>query len=246
MKTRIAQIMKTFGIMAILVAFAAAAFPAQSFAYPAQLGGVDYGKAVITVLAASDTISDSKPIAGATAELVNASGVTVSKHSTNSNGQFSLAAAGGSYKVRVSAPGYQLGGDYLDIKNGQTSYLTIRLQPLTTSLVSGPTPVPASDPLATPVPSAGTGKAEITVVSAQPGLLGGLQGVAGATVVILDVSGAALAKQATDSFGQIRTELAEGTYKISISADGYQANSAELTIKAGQVTYLSVQLSPAK
>jgi len=254
--------MKTFGIMALVAAFAATAFPTHSFAAPARIGGADYGKAVVTVLAASAPNADGKPIAGAAAELVNTSGVTLSKYTTNSNGQLSLAVAGGNYKVRVSAQGYETTGAYLDIKNGQTSYLTIRMQPVTSSVITNPTPtpvpasdpivtptpVPASDPIstiATPVPSAGTGKAEITVVSAQPGPLGGLQAVAGATVAVFDGSGVAVAKQATDSLGQIRTELAEGVYKITIFADGYQSNSAELTIKTGQATYLTVELSPA-
>ena len=230
--------------MALVAAFAIAAFPAHTFASTARTA--DYGKAAITVVAQSSASSDGKPIAGATVELVNSSGVAVSKHVTDSSGRLSFAAAAGSYKVRVSAPGYQTGGAYLDIKNGQTTYLTIRLQPVTASVVTTPTPVPANDPIATPVVSAATGKAEITVVSAQPGLLGGLQGVAGATVVIYNGSGAEVAKLATDSAGQLRTELAEGNYTVSISADGYQTNGAELTIKSGQTTYLTLQLTASK
>jgi len=247
MKTRITQIMKTFGIMALVAAFAATAFPSHSFASPARISGVDYGKAVITVVQASSLTSGGKPIVGATAELVDASGTTLSKYATDGNGQFSLAVAGGSYKVRVSAQGYETTGAYLEIKNGQTSYLMIRMQSVSSSTVITPTPMPASDPAVTPTPVPSTaGKAEITVVAAQPGPLGGLQGVAGATLTIFDGSGLAVTKHSTDSLGQIRTELAEGSYKVSISADGYQTSSAELTIKAGQATYLTVELSPAR
>ena len=130
MKTRIAQVIKLFGIMALVAAFAAAAFPAPSFAAGRVGGSADYGKAVISVVAAQSGPSATlQPVAGATLELINSTGVAVSKYATGNDGKVNLGLSGGTYKIRVSADGFDAAGDYLAIENGQTSYVTVELYP---------------------------------------------------------------------------------------------------------------------
>ena len=125
MKTRIAQIIKIFGITAIVAAFAAAAFPVPSYADAAT----DYGKVVITVTNNSNPLASIMPVpvAGANIEISNSSGAAVVKATTDSNGNASLALPQGAYKIRVSAPGFATGGASFGLKAGTTEYINVGL-----------------------------------------------------------------------------------------------------------------------
>ena len=105
MKTRIAQVIKIFGIMALVAAFAASAFPARTFAN----SSTDYGKVVVNVWDATNPTPSPKPVAGAIVEVLNSKGEAVIKTVTDSNGTVSFPLLAGAYKLRVTAKGYNLG-----------------------------------------------------------------------------------------------------------------------------------------
>jgi hypothetical protein len=136
-KSRIAKVVKIFGMIALVAAFATAAFPVKSFASTAREGA--YGKAAITVLIAGSGPSASlQPLEGATVELINSNGVSVAKFATNSAGALSTGQAEGMYKVIVSYPGLSSVSAALAVKNGQTTYLTVKLDKLPIGVASGP------------------------------------------------------------------------------------------------------------
>jgi len=110
-------------------AFAIAAFPTSSLAASASLaGGAEYGKAAITVWdASSPTAVAQMPVQGAIVEVANSAGNVITVHTTDANGNVRIGLAEGSYKVRVSAKGYNTTGAYLEIKNGQVTNVSIGL-----------------------------------------------------------------------------------------------------------------------
>ena len=126
MKTRIAQIIKVLGIMAIVAAFAAAAFPTPSFANSAD----DYGKVAITVTNSSSPLAGIMPVpvAGAVIEVTGSNGVAVAKAITDDTGNVSIALPQGAYKIKVSAPGFASSGASFFLKAGTTEYVKIGLQ----------------------------------------------------------------------------------------------------------------------
>jgi hypothetical protein len=132
-KSRFAQIVKIFGIMAIVAVFAAAAFPSPGFAdsLPVSSNG-SYGKALVTVIDASNPSLTAKPpvIAGAVVEVANASGVGIMKTTTDSTGTVRLALPGGVYKIRVTFNGYNPGGADFTIVDGTTQNVTVGLTKL--------------------------------------------------------------------------------------------------------------------
>ena len=130
MKTRIAQVIKMFGIMAIVAAFAAAAFPAPSFADSSS----DYGKLVVTVYNASSPAAGlmPQPVAGAAVQVLNATGATIAKTTTDSNGAVTFPLPEGAYKIQVSAKGFYPGGGEAYLKAGTAEYVRIGLSALNT------------------------------------------------------------------------------------------------------------------
>jgi len=123
------EVVKVLGIMAVVGAFAIAAFPTSSLAASASLaGGAEYGKAAITVWdASSPTAVAQMPVQGATIEIVNTAGNVVAVHTTDSSGNVRIGLGEGFYKVRVSAKGYNSAGAYVEIQNGQVTNLSIGL-----------------------------------------------------------------------------------------------------------------------
>jgi len=119
MKTRIAQVIKIFGIMALVAAFAASAFPARTFAN----SSTDYGKVVVNVTTAS------KPVAGAIVEVLNVKGEAVIKTVTDANGTVSFPLLAGDYKLRVTAKGYYLGEGSLTVEADTINTVNINLTP---------------------------------------------------------------------------------------------------------------------
>jgi Carboxypeptidase regulatory-like domain len=119
MKTRIAQVIKIFGIMALVAAFAASAFPARTFAN----SSTDYGKVVVNVTTAS------KPVAGAIVEVLNSKGEAVIKTVTDTNGMVSFPLLVGEYKLRVTAKGYNLGEGSVAVEADTLNTVNINLTP---------------------------------------------------------------------------------------------------------------------
>jgi hypothetical protein len=134
MKSHISQIIKLFGIMAIVAAFAAAAFPAPTSAASIRGG---YGKVNIYVSSydPSGAVA-SVPVEGAVIEIIASNGASVMKAVTDSAGSAHIGLDAGTYKVRITARGYYPGGSSLKISNGTVQDLAIRLTPTVSSVPS--------------------------------------------------------------------------------------------------------------
>lgn len=126
-KTHIAQVIKIFGIMAIVAAFAAAAFPSRTFANDE----VETGKLVVSVYRTAAGSPDGQPVGSAGVEIINASGTTVAKVNTDKAGMVGLGLAKGVYKVRVSAQGYKSVSAQVTVNANSTSEISIELVPNT-------------------------------------------------------------------------------------------------------------------
>jgi len=87
------------------------------------------------------------------------------------------------------------------------------------------------------------GKASITVWDASSPTAVAQLPVKGATIEIANTAGNVVAVHTTDASGNVRIGLAEGFYKVRISAKGYSPAGAYLEIKNGQVTNLSIGLT---
>jgi hypothetical protein len=127
MKTRIAQAIKIFGIMAIVAAFAAAAFPTRSFAAEANPG-----KLQVTVYERSSSSLSAtamKPFSGALIEVSDVNGVAVAKGVTNASGTSSFTLAKGVYKVHVTAPGYTSATTSVIINPDRTDAVKLEISP---------------------------------------------------------------------------------------------------------------------
>lgn len=115
-KNRIAQAIRIFGIFAIVAAFAASAFPTQSYAAEAN-----DGKLIVKVYAKSTTPTPGLvPLSNATIHVFDVQGVAVAKGATDSTGSTTFTLPAGDYKVRVSAPGYTVASDSMTIAEDQT------------------------------------------------------------------------------------------------------------------------------
>ncbi len=66
--------------------------------------------------------------------------------------------------------------------------------------------------------------------------------VAGAEVEISNAKGQVVAKAVVGKSGVVEFKLAQGVYKMHVSAEGYQTMSAEIAIKSGQSSKTQVAL----
>jgi ABC-type glycerol-3-phosphate transport system substrate-binding protein len=102
MKTRIAQVIKIFGIMALVAAFAAAAFPARSFA-----AATDSGQVVVTVYSQSTPTARHQPVAGAVVEFSSPDSNLTVDVMTDAKGQARVMLPAGDYYVKIVAKGFE-------------------------------------------------------------------------------------------------------------------------------------------
>jgi Carboxypeptidase regulatory-like domain len=139
-KYRFVQVIRVLGIMAVVAALSAAAFPAHSFAAEIRpTSAPDYGKVVILVTDGSvPTLnSNRKPLAGAAVEIINSSGAVVAKAITDATGQVSLANSEAIYKARVSADGFNTQTVAFKIRKGETTRVSVAL-----TAATAPAPAP--------------------------------------------------------------------------------------------------------
>ena len=125
MKTRIAQAIKIFGIMAMVASFAAAAFPTRSFA------AENTGTLTVNVYKASSNLSAValQPLDNASVEVFDVNGAKVADVATNSAGSASLELAKGTYKVRASATGYTSATGSVVVNAGGDVAIKFELRP---------------------------------------------------------------------------------------------------------------------
>lgn len=129
-KTHIAQAIKIVGIMALIAAFAATAFPTRGFA----ADEANTGKLIISVYkqSSSPTVTE-QPLAGASIEIINASGAVVSKAVTDSSGILRTELVKGVYKVSVSAKGYKSESGQATVNAGEATEIKFELAPANTA-----------------------------------------------------------------------------------------------------------------
>jgi len=139
------------------------------------------------------TDTDSNPISGATVEVLNETGIVITSTTTNGAGLYSLNnLAGGTYRVRFSAPnfGTQLLGTTLTA--GQTTTLNAAL---------------------TPNPGILTGAVRDAGTNAP---------LSGASIRVLNSSGITIAQTTSNGGGQYTVEqLPPGTYSVTFTVNGY-------------------------
>ncbi len=126
MKTRLAQVFKIFGIMAMVAAFAAAAFPTRSFAAASD---PLVGKLIVNVYERSDSQLTEQPLTGASIRVFDAKGAAVATAATNTNGSVTIELPKGVYKVSVSAPGYTTASGAATVNVGQATTIKFQLSP---------------------------------------------------------------------------------------------------------------------
>jgi Carboxypeptidase regulatory-like domain len=102
MKTRIAQAIRIFGIMALVAAFAAAAFPARSFA-----AATDSGQVAVMVYSQSASIDRYRPVAGAVVEFSSPDSNLSVDVMTDARGQANVMLPAGDYYVKIVAKGFE-------------------------------------------------------------------------------------------------------------------------------------------
>lgn len=106
-KKQIVSIVKTLGLVAIIAALAATAFPTGSYASALNstpAGNIlPDGKLAVTVVSSIT----GAPLNGAEVRVMNAQGVQVAKEATGAGGNVSFKLQPGIYKVNVTAFGYK-------------------------------------------------------------------------------------------------------------------------------------------
>lgn len=127
MKSHIAQAIKIFGIMTIVAAFAAAAFPTRSFAAEPTTG-----KLVVNVyeISAVSPGTSGTPIANANIEIFDSNGRSVAIVDAGSTGSTSIELPKGVYKVTAAAKGYTSATASATVNVGKTTNVKIALKSL--------------------------------------------------------------------------------------------------------------------
>ena len=124
MKTRISQVIRIFGIMAMVAAFAAAAFPTRSFA------AENTGTLTVRVYKASNlTAVAQQPLDNASVDIFDVNGARVASVATNSAGSASFELAKGTYKVQASAKGYTSVTGSVTVNAGSDTAIKFELRP---------------------------------------------------------------------------------------------------------------------
>jgi len=227
-----ARIMALMGMMATLVAVMAGAPSASAAARISPSGAVADGK--LSVFVSGKTAIGSGGIAGASIQVTDSPGQLVAQGTTDSKGSFSGYVPEGTYKLRITAGGFQEFSTYIKIAAGQTTSVRAQLQPVAT-------PVPAST--ATPVPAsvadAVPGKLSVHVSYATP-----TSAYIQATVSVFDAAGNGVAKGYADASGNFTVKLTQGRYTVLVSASGFKDSKAEIDIVSNQTTQVNLTLSP--
>lgn len=224
---RIGKVIKTLGLMGIMMALAGLMVHAPS-ASAGGLGITPSGKLNVYIGFASNP--DSQP--QAEVAVIDGKGAYVSKGTTNRSGSYATAIAPGAYKVVVNAEGYKSATVAVKVTSGQATNVKVEL------MQNDPAPVPIMSATNDPVAGEESGKLAVNVSSMETG-----KPVAGATVILLDTKGNAVVKASTDSDGNFATAYDPGTYKLYIKAEGYGEQSQEIKIDSKMLTEVKVALS---
>jgi ABC-type glycerol-3-phosphate transport system substrate-binding protein len=122
MKTRIAQAIRIFGIMALVAAFAAAAFPTRSFA-----AATDSGQVAVTVYSQSASTARHQPVAGAVVEFSSPGSNLTVDVMTDAKGQARVMLPAGDYYVKIVAKGFEPVTTKMAVISDTTQDLKVKL-----------------------------------------------------------------------------------------------------------------------
>jgi inhibitor of cysteine peptidase len=199
------------------LAYLAAFALAWSFGLSSAPAGAQIA-ATATVTGAVTSSANHQPLAGA---LVQAGPASVR---TDANGEYSLSfLLGGDMAIRVSKDGYKPAMQTLTVALGQTANLDFALDP-NHGDDSGDHGHGHDD----------AGSIRGQVMDSVSG-----KGIAGATVA------AGSASVHTDHEGGFEIEnLAAGSYSLSAGADGYETETRQIALEAGQKLNLTLRLTP--
>lgn len=113
--------------MAIVAAFAAAAFPTRSFA------AENTGTLTVNVYKASSNVSAvaQQPLDNAAVDIFDVNGTRVATVATNNGGSASIELAKGTYKVQASATGYASATGSVTVNAGSDVAIKFELRPST-------------------------------------------------------------------------------------------------------------------
>jgi hypothetical protein len=154
----------------------------------------------------------------------------------------------GEYKVVISADNFKEFSQMAQVKAGAVTTLKAGLTRISaigtvgsasiSSTIPVPQPTAATDPA--PLP---TGKLSVQAIDPTSARI--LPGIAGATLVVANGQGQQVAKGLTDANGLFEVKLTQGEYKVTITADSYQAHSETTNLVANQVTSIKAELQKA-
>ena len=168
---------------------------------------------------------DAVPIRDANIKVYDDAGKIVSKGKTDAEGGFSLSVEEGDYKVIVSATGYLNTSAYISVYRKSDIYME-------------PVMFKSED-----AEVMGTVKGKITNASTG-------KPVAGASVVARKgfnntLNGSLLARVKTDKDGNYEFSIPIGSYCITVTGSGYEANSLDLIVREGTLSKQNLTIKPA-
>jgi uncharacterized membrane protein len=232
--TSIGKVIKTLGLMGIMMALAGlmvhAPAASAASASTSKLRLSTPGKlAVYVSFPATADVLPTVEVA-----VIDAKDTIVAKGTTDSNNSYSTSVPSGAYKVLVNAEGYKSSVTETKVASGQATGVKVALE----SNDPAPAPVPVITAVAAATASEEVGKLVVNVSNAKTGEV-----VSGATVIIYDAKGNGVAKGSVDSDGNFGAALEPGTYKVHVTARGYNNYSESVEVVAGQLNETKIGLS---
>ena len=124
-KQQFNRFVKVLGIVAVVAAFAALAFPTAGFAAPVtdNNGGLP-GKLVVSVYDGEK----GSAVSGAVVYIYGSSSMPIAKGETTLTGQATFSLAPGSYTIKVAANGYNTASGVARVGAGTTTEAGFKLQ----------------------------------------------------------------------------------------------------------------------
>jgi hypothetical protein len=168
----------------------------------------------LNVFVANDTGRIGIP--GADVTILDLNGTQRAKGFTDNMGFFKPLMVPGVYKLNVTAPKYQPAGVLVEVTGEEGQVVIVGLHPTVTY-----------------------GLLQLYVTNGYKDVP-----IVGANVTVKDMSDAIQAQGPTDTQGFIKATLPSGTYKVSVTATGYEPTTVSVEVIEESVTYRVVDMYP--
>lgn len=236
-----AKAIRTLGLFGIMMALAGLLATGVRPASASSIGpGGAYGKVSVAAIFSDNTSS----LIAANVDIRNTQGVVVAKGIATNGSNYATSLTVGSYKVHVTAAGYKDYGAVINVTKGATTAVKATLTSLTDpfsvitpSSTITPAPAPVIDPVPVPVQ---LGKLNVSVQFAPTAAT-----LSEVGVLVSDSIGNVVAKGTATTSTNFASQLAPGTYKVYVMAQGYNEFSQIVKVGAGQTTFVKAYLTPA-